>query len=150
MTKSVAEFLKQMHGWSFPVDLNIICGKMGISIERSIIPGYLKGYYNSGKKSIIVNSSLDRHAERLIIAMEIRQAQTKEVAGFAEKEKFAYELLTPEAEFIEVWNNSTPAQVTECARYFDVNTSMIIKRAKGLHKKKLIPLRLFRNFSDFL
>lgn len=150
MVKTVAEFIKQMHGWKFPVAPEIICEKLNIKIERIDLPKYLRGYYDIEKRTIFINSDLDKYSTRLTIAMEIRQSQFKEVLRPQEKEKFGMELLMPTSEFISVWNDSVPAQVMECALYFDVSPAIIISRVKYLHRKKLIRPRLHKNLSDIL
>jgi Zn-dependent peptidase ImmA (M78 family) len=148
MIKNVAEFIKQIHGWNFPIDLDIICRNLSIKVDRKDLPAYLKGYYDQEKHLIVINSLLDKYNSRLQIAMEIRQAQFKEILRQSEKEKFGIELLMPTSEFLSVWNSAAPAQVMECSLYFDVSPNMVISRVKNLQKKRFLSPRVIRNFSD--
>jgi len=150
MINNVAEFLKQIQGWSFPVNLEIICKKLGLKIEKKELPKYIKAYYNQETKTIFVNSSLDKYSTRLAIAMEIRQSQYKEALRMTEKEQFGIELLMPTSEFISVWNESAPTEVMECSIYFDVSPNMVISRVKYLHKKRFLSPKIHHNLSDII
>lgn len=148
MSKSVIEFLKQMHGWSFPVDPEKICMNMNVSFERVELPRYLTGYYDKEKRTIFINKSKNRYYYRFALAMALREVMVNEQVSRYQKEKFAFELLMPAEEFIEYWNKQTPAQVMESARYFDLSPELVIKRAKQLIKEKKLVNQVFKNFSD--
>lgn len=70
MIRSIEKFIEEFHGWKFPVDLSIICRKMNLRVENAILPNYIKGYYNSEKRIIYLNSNLSHHTSRFIIARE--------------------------------------------------------------------------------
>lgn len=144
----VSEFIKQMHGWKFPIDLEVICNKMNIRTERIILPHYLEAFYSHNDRTIFVNSKLDRYNTRFVIAMEIRQAQSKEKINKKEKKEFALELLAPTEEFIKKWNENEPTQILGCSLYFDISPSKVILKFKSLNKKGLLSEKYFKSFSN--
>ena len=150
MIKNVAEFIKQIHGWEFPISPEKICSKLNIQIERKDLPQYIKSYYTSDTKTITINSTLDKYKSRMAIAMEIRQSQSKEILRVSEKEQFGIELLMPTSEFIKVWSESAPAEVMECSIYFDVSPNMVISRVKYLHRKRFLQPKIHKNLSDII
>jgi Zn-dependent peptidase ImmA (M78 family) len=148
MIKSVEKFIEEFHGWSFPIDLNKICDKLNVKVENTILPKYLKGYYNRENHSIYLNSELNNHSARFILAREIRQIIIPVLKSNFEKNSFAQELLMPTNEFLKIWNNSYPTQVKECGWYFDVSEDSVIIKAKKLYEKGFLSELTYGLFTD--
>jgi len=148
MIRSIEKFIKNFHGWNFPLDLNLLCKNLNTKIERSNLPDYIKGYYNREIGSIVLNSNLTHHNERFIISREIRQISSRYFKSNIEKNYFAQELLMPTNEFIRKWNESYPTQVSECSWYFDVSKEAIINKAKRLYEKGFLLNFTYKHFSD--
>jgi hypothetical protein len=91
MIKAVEEFIKEFHGWNFPIDLNKICKNLRISLEPVELPSNIKGYFDKSHKKIFYNSNLSHNSSRFIIAREIRQAIYPENRSLKDKNIFASE-----------------------------------------------------------
>jgi Zn-dependent peptidase ImmA (M78 family) len=134
MVKVVEKFIREFHGWSFPIDPEKICKNLNISLESVELPENIKGYFNKTQNKIIINSKLAHHSARFITAREIRQAIYPENKSLKDKNLFASELLIPTNEFIKIWNANYPVQIMECAYYFDVGYDSITIKAKKLYE----------------
>jgi Zn-dependent peptidase ImmA (M78 family) len=148
MIKVVEIFIREFHGWKFPIDLNKICTNLKISIESVELPANIKGYYDKSKRVIFINSKLGHHYSRFITAREIRQAVYPENRSSTDKNSFASELLIPTNEFIKVWNENYPVQIMECAYYFDVGFDSITIKAKKLYELGMIRSDTYSLFTN--
>jgi Zn-dependent peptidase ImmA (M78 family) len=148
MVKSIEKFVEEFHGWSFPIDLYKICEKLGVKVEQTALPKYLKGYYNRKERCIYLNSGLNKHSSRFFLAREIRPVIIPYLKSDFEKNSFAQELLMPSNEFIKIWNRSYPTQVKECGRYFDVSEDAVIIKAKKLYEKEMLSELTYGLFTD--
>ena len=148
--KFVEEFISAEHGWNFPISPEIICEKLNIKIESKMLPEYVKAYFVTESNTIIVNSAAGKHARRYAIAMELGHIVLKVKLSPFEKFQYAMELLMPVNEFIKIWQNSFPAEITQCSLYFDVSKNHVIAKAKFLMKNGLLQNRLHKGMSDFI
>lgn len=142
------EFISAKHGWNFPISPEIICDKFNIKIQTKILPKYIKGYFDQQSNSIIINSTADRQTKRLAVAMEIWQIIQKAKLSHFEKFQYAMELLMPTNEFIKIWQNSFPTEITQCSIYFDLSKNHVITKAKLLMKNGLLKNRIHKDMTD--
>jgi Zn-dependent peptidase ImmA (M78 family) len=146
--KFVEEFISTKHGWNFPIYPEIICDKLNIKIESKILPKYAKSYFEHESNSIILNSASDKHTKRYTIAMELWQTVLKVKLSHFEKFQYATELLMPTNEFIKIWENSFPTEITQCAIYFDVSKNHVMTKAKLLIKTGFLQNRIHKHITD--
>jgi Zn-dependent peptidase ImmA (M78 family) len=148
MIKVVEKFIREFHGWEFPIDLNKICRNLKIELEQIDLPPNIKGYFQKSSRKIVINSKLGHHYARFITGREIRQAIYPNIKSIADKNAFASELLIPTNEFIRVWNSNYPVQVMECAYYFDVGYDSITIKAKKLYEAGMINSDTYSLFTN--
>ena len=147
--KFVEEFISNNHGWNFPICPELICDRLNIKIETKILPKYIKAYFEPASNSIILNSTSNKHSKRYAIAMGIGQAILKLKLSPFEKSQYAMELLMPTNEFIKIWQNSFPTEITQCSLYFDVSKTHVMTKAKLLIKSGLLQNRPHKDMTDF-